>query len=146
MAAVIIGVGNPVRTDDAVGLRVARELGGCGVDVVELCAGGLRIMEAMAGYQRAVVVDAIERGGRPGSIYRFCEGQLPETRNTSSTHDGSLPAALALGRAAGLQIPAEIQFWAVEAGDVETFAETLTPAVEAAVGLVVEAIWNEVSA
>ena len=146
MATVIIGVGNPVRTDDAVGLRVARELRGRGVDVVELCAGGLRIMEAMAGYERAVVVDAIESGGPPGSVYRFGEERLPETRNTGSTHEGSLPAALAVGRAAGLRIPADLQFWAVEAGDVETFSEALTPAVEAAVGPVVEAIWSEVRA
>jgi hydrogenase maturation protease len=146
MPTVIIGVGNPVRRDDGVGLRVARELRGRGVDVVELCAGGLRIMESMAGYDRAVVVDAIESGGSAGSVYRFGEAQLPATRNTGSTHDGSLPSALALGRAAGLRIPAEIRFWAVEAGDVETFGETLTPAVEAAVGPLVEAIWREVSA
>jgi hydrogenase maturation protease len=146
VAAVIIGVGNPVRCDDGVGLRVARELRGRGVEVVELCAGGLRIMEAARGYDQAVVIDAIESGGRPGSVYRFDEETVPQTRNAGSTHAGSLVAALALGRAAGLPIPEDIRIWAVEAGDVDTFTETLTPAVQAAVRPLAETIWRELRA
>jgi hydrogenase maturation protease len=146
MTAVIIGVGNPTRTDDGVGLRVARELRGRGVDVIELCAGGLRIMEAMQGYDEAVVIDAVESGGIPGAIHRFRESDLAQTRNSGSTHDGSLALALAVGRAAGLRIPAAVRIWAVEAGDVETFSESLTPEVEAAVAPVTEAIWREMNA
>ena len=144
MRTIVIGVGNPVRTDDSVGLRVARVLRRRGAETIELCAGGLRLMEAMAGYDRAVVIDAIEGGGPPGSIRRFGEKTLPPMRNADSTHDGSLPAALALGRAAGLRIPDDIRIWAVEAGDVETFGEELTPPVEAAAGAVAEAIWKEI--
>jgi hydrogenase maturation protease len=148
MRTIIIGVGNPVRRDDGVGLLVAQELrarlaGRNSVNVVELCAGGLRLMEAMAGYDRAIVIDAIENGGPPGAVCRLEAGGLQETRNASSTHDGSLPAALALGRTAGMRLPDEICFWAVEAGDVEAFGESLTPGVEAAAGEVVEAILRE---
>lgn len=148
MPTVIIGVGNPVRTDDGVGLQVARRLrarltGSSGVDVVELSAGGLRLMEAMAGYDRAVVIDAIESGGPAGAIYRLEADGLTGSRNAGSTHDGSLPVALDLGRAAGMRIPGEIGIWAVEAGDVETFGESLTPAVGAAVNEVVESVLEE---
>jgi Ni,Fe-hydrogenase maturation factor len=41
---------------------------------------------------------------------------------------------------AGLEVPSEILIWAVEAADVETFSESLTPEVAAAVPLVVENI------
>jgi hydrogenase maturation protease len=150
MRTVIIGVGNPMRGDDGVGLQVARELrerlaGEAAVDVVELCAGGLRLMEAMAGYERAIVVDAMESGGAPGTVRRLDAGSLAETRNASSTHDGSLADALRLGREAGLRIPDDIRIWAVEAGDVATFGEGLTPRVEAAVGAVVAAVCREVA-
>jgi hydrogenase maturation protease len=149
MATVIIGVGNPLRRDDGVGLRVARELRGRlgerkDVDVVELSAGGLRLMEAMEGYDVAIVIDAIESGGPAGAIYRLDAGGLPETRNAACTHDGSLPEALAVGRAAGVRIPSDIRVWAVEAGDVETFGDTLTPEVETAARTVAESVWREV--
>ena len=84
-------------------------------------------MEAMAGYDRAIVIDAMVSGGRPGTIYRLGLEDLPKTRNTDSTHDASLPVALELGRRPGLQLPGDVRIWAVEAADVETFGERLTP-------------------
>jgi hydrogenase maturation protease len=145
VATVIIGVGNPVLTDDGVGLRIARELrqrlhGRDDVAVLERCAGGLRLMEAMTGYGRAIVIDAIESGAAAGSIHEFDAAALPVTRNLHSSHDGSLAAALEFGRAAGLGVPEEIRVWAVEAGDVETFGESLTAPVERAVSRVVDAV------
>jgi len=147
---VIVGVGNPVRGDDAVGLRIACELGirlagSKEIDVIELCAGGLRLMEAIAGYDRAVVVDASETGAAPGTVRRLDALTVAESRNLDSMHNGSLASALRLGRVAGLRLPEDIRVWAVEAGDVETFGGKLTPAVEASVEAVVEDVLREVS-
>lgn len=150
MRTVIIGVGNPVLRDDSVGLRVARELRervrGASVSVLELCGGGMRLMEAMAGFDVAIVIDAIESGGRPGTIHRLEPGSLPQTRSINSTHEGSLAAALELGRATGLRIPAEIRIWAVEAADTVTFSESLSPAVEKAVQPVVDDVLRSLRA
>jgi hydrogenase maturation protease len=145
---VIIGLGNPVLTDDGVGLRIARELGRrlagrSGVTTVELYSGGMWLMEAMAGHERAIVIDAIAGAGVPGAIHRLGPGDLPQTRTVDSTHDAGLPVALELGRSAGLQLPQDVQIWAVEAADVETFGERLTPAVERAVPLVVERVLRD---
>ncbi len=145
MRTVIVGVGNPVLTDDGVGLRVAQELerrlaGRGGVEVRQRCAGGLSLMEAMAGYERAFLIDAIESGAAAGSIHEMDTGGLPRTRNASSSHNGSLRAALEMAREAGLRIPGEIRVWAVEAGDLTTFGERLTPEVERAVPIVVDDI------
>lgn len=145
---VIIGLGNPLLADDGVGLRIAAELrrrlgGRSGVTTVELYSGGMWLMEAMAGHARAIVIDAIAGGGAAGAIRRLGLGDLPQTRTADCTHDAGLPVALELGRAAGLQLPAEVQIWAVEAADVETFGERLTPAVERAVPQVVERVLRE---
>ena len=101
---VIIGLGNPVLADDSVGLRIAAELrhrlaGRSGVTTVELYWGGMWLMEAMAGHERAIVIDAIVSGGAAGTIYRLGLNDLPRTRTTDSTHDASLPVALELGYA-----------------------------------------------
>ncbi len=150
MRTVLIGVGNPVLSDDSVGLKIAAELGARlrgnpDVATVQVCCGGLRLMEAMVGYDRAVVVDAMLSGCPAGTVHRFAEADLPPSRWIHSMHDGTLRSALALGRTAGLPLPSDIRFWAIEAADVETFGETLTPAVEQSASQVVSEILKEVA-
>ncbi len=56
---VVVGLGNPDRTDDGVGIAVVRALGEMeGVDVWESVRTGLPLAQALVGYKRALVVDA----------------------------------------------------------------------------------------
>jgi hydrogenase maturation protease len=142
----VIGLGNPLLRDDCVGLRVARELetllaGRADVEVGEDYRGGLRLMERMVGFERAIVIDAICTGAAPGTIHRLSPDAVP-TQHSASTHDLNLPTALALGRQAGAFLPAseDILLIGIEAVDVTTFGETLSPEVEAAVPLAVQAV------
>lgn len=136
----VIGLGNPILTDDAVGIRVVRMLQDAGlpadVDTLELSVGGLRLMESMIDYQHVVLVDAImTRGGVPGTVYDLALDQLPGTLNTSSAHDTNLATALHAGRRLGAALPGDehIKVVAIEVEDVLTFSEHCTPAVEAAI-------------
>ena len=146
---VVIGLGNPILGDDAVGLRVARALaaelsGVAGVVIKELHAGGLRVMDALAGFERAVIVDAMHTGAlRPGSVRRLGLGQLGEARNLASTHDTNLPTALALGAMLGLPMPREVTVFGIEALERETFGETLSAAVQRSVPRAVRLIARE---
>ncbi len=150
---VIVGLGNPLLTDDAVGLRVAAllapRLAGSTVDVIESSWGGMRFIDLLAGYDRAIVVDAIEwRHGPPGTVYRLTADEAVPTARAVSYHDVSFGTALALGRSLDIPLPAETVFFAVEVKDARTFGEALTPDVEAALPGVVERVeaqllrWN----
>lgn len=147
----ILGLGNPILTDDGVGIHVvramaARCLPGSGMTFAEASVGGLRLLDLLAGYGRVILVDAIQtRGGRPGDVYRLSLDQLPASLHSSSTHDLSLPAALALGRRLGMDLPADedVILLAVEVEDVLSFGETCTPAVTKAIPLAVEAALTE---
>jgi hydrogenase maturation protease len=150
---VIVGLGNPLLRDDGVGLRaaglLAERLAGSPVDVLQSSWGGMRFIDLLAGYDRAIVLDAIEwRRGPIGTVYRFTADQAIPTVRAMSYHDLSLGAALALGRALDIPLPAETVFFAVEAEETRTFGETLTPAVEAALPEVVRRVeaqlmqWN----
>jgi hydrogenase maturation protease len=135
--AVVIGLGNPLLTDDAVGVRAAeiltKRLAGTAVDVVQSAWGGMRFVDLLAGYDRAVIVDAIEwRHGPIGTIYRLTTDQAIPTLRAVSYHDVSLGTALALGRTLDVPLPSEVVFFAVEALETRTFGENLTPAVQAA--------------
>ena len=135
----VIGLGNPLVSDDSVGLRVAAELkkllvGRDDVDVTEDYWGGLRLMERMIGYERAVVVDAICTGAAPGTIHHLTTDSIA-TQKSASAHDVNLPTALAFGRRAGAKLPADedVRLVGIEAEDLINFNDECTPAVAAAI-------------
>jgi len=139
MKTLVLGLGNPLVRDDSVGLRVAAELkkllaGQPDVVVAEDYWGGLRLMERMVGFDRAIVIDAIQTGGVPGTIQHLAPGSIP-TQRSASAHDVNLPTALALGRQVGAHLPADedILLVAIEVEDILTFGEECTPAVAAAI-------------
>ena len=139
MRTLIIGLGNPLVTDDSVGLRVAAELREhlaerSDVTVVEDYWGGLRLMEQMVGYDRVIVIDAVCSGAPAGKIHHLAPGDMP-TQRSASSHDMTLPTALTLGRQAGLRLPENeaILLVGIEAEDILNFGENCTPAVAAAV-------------
>ncbi|HTT69071.1 MAG TPA: hydrogenase maturation protease [Gemmatimonadales bacterium] len=134
---VVVGLGNPLLTDDAVGVRaaeiLAERLAATPVDVVQSAWGGMRFVDLLAGYDRAIIVDAIEwRRGPPGTIYRLTPDEAIPTLRAVSYHDVSLGTALALGRTLDIPLPTETVFFAVEAQETRMFGEQLTPAVRAA--------------
>jgi hydrogenase maturation protease len=150
MRTLVLGLGNPLLGDDAVGLKVAalvreRLDGTPGIDVAQEEAGGLRLMERMTGYDRAVLVDAAVTGGTPGEIRRLGPDDLP-TQRTAAAHGIDLPRALALGRQLGYAMPSEVRIVAVEAESVLEFREEMTPAVAAAVEPAVAAVLEELAA
>ncbi len=150
MRTLVLGLGNSILGDDAVGLRVAalvreRLDTARGVDVLEEEAGGLRLMERMAGYDRAVLVDAAVTGGAPGTVRRLSPDELP-TRRTAAAHGVDLPRALALGRQLGYAMPSEVTIVAIEAESVLEFRDEMTPAVAAAVEPALAAVLEELAA
>ena len=142
----ILGLGNPLVTDDSVGLRVVERLkpllaDRVDVEVAEDYWGGLRLMERMIGFDRAIVVDAIQTGDRPGAIHLLTPNGIP-TQRSASAHDVNLATALEFGRRAGMALPVNdrIQLVGVEVEDVLTFGEQCTPSVQAAIPSAVEAV------
>ncbi len=156
MKTVVIGLGNPILTDDSVGIKVSRAISaylanqpGTGAEsgaivIKEVYAGGIRLMDAMTGYDRACIVDAMVTGRfRPGEMTEFGLDELCRTRNIVCTHDTNLATALELGRMLDLHLPATIRIWGIEARDVTSFGERLTEDVERAVPVAVSALLRE---
>jgi hydrogenase maturation protease len=150
MKTLVLGLGNPLIADDSVGLHVAARLaellaGRADVEVDQDFWGGLRLMERMAGYERAIVVDAICSGAPPGTIHLLRPGSMP-TQRSASAHDLNLPTALAFGRQHGVQLPRDenILLVGIEAEDVLTFSDRCTPDVQAAIPKAVDEVLRAV--
>lgn len=147
---VIIGMGNPLLCDDGVGIAVARAVAErlrhlMDLRVTELHTGGIRLMEAMAGFKRAVVVDAMLSGAAPGTVQRFDPADFITTKNTFSSHDTDFATACDLGRMAGVPLPEQVSFWGIEAREFDLFGEQFTAEVAAAVPEVVIRIVAEIT-
>lgn len=143
-------MGNTILCDDGIGIYVVRKVAerfeGDGVDFEEASVGGLRILDVVGGYDRVIMVDAIQtRDGDPGEIYRLSPQDLKLSLHAGSSHDLSLPGALALGRGMGLRLPDDEDFiiLAIEAEDVLQFAEQCTPVVQKAIPRAVDAVLAE---
>jgi hydrogenase maturation protease len=142
VTVIIIGLGNPILGDDGVGWRVAERVrawltaaGRTEVEVDCLALGGLSLMERLVGYDQAILIDATQTGQAAGTVARHDLEAWPDYASFNSTapHDASLQTALRLGRALGARLPRTVTVVGVEAERLYDFAETLTPAVEAAV-------------
>ena len=148
----ILGLGNPILTDDGVGIHVVRALsaGNLPPDVTcaEASVGGLRLLSVITGYEGVILVDSIQNAqGRSGDIYRLHPHDLKASRHVGSSHDLSLTGALNLGRSLGMPLPEDsaITIIAIQAEDVLTLSEECTPAVAAAIPHAVEAVLAELA-
>ncbi|RMF37387.1 MAG: hydrogenase maturation protease [Chloroflexi bacterium] len=148
----VLGLGNPILTDDGVGVRVAEMVKAAlppdtPIEVRHLSVGGLTLMEAMVGYERVILVDAFRRrDGTPGTIHRLTLEELravSPTQHIASPHDASLVTALEVGRRMGLPLPKEITIYAVEVENITDFGEEPTPAVARAIPRVAAAVLAE---
>jgi hydrogenase maturation protease len=144
----IVGVGNPILSDDGVGIHIARKLKELeldGVDVEELPASGLELLDMVLGYDRVVIIDAIVTdGGKPGEFHVLEEDAFERTVHGASPHGINIATALAMGRKiVPDKMPGQVFFVAVEAQDIVNVSEELTPPVVEAVPSIVERIVSE---
>ena len=148
MSTGIIGLGNPILTDDAVGIKVARRLQDIlpkEMFVVEASAGGMELVELMLDHERIILIDAImTEGGRAGDILRITPKDLTETANMNNMHNMSFKEALELWKqVAPERIPKEIIIFAIEVKDTTSFSEMMNPEIERVVPEVIEMVLKE---
>lgn len=71
----VAGVGNLLRGDDGFGVEVVRRLRQrgdlpTGVRIIEVGIGGMSLVqELFDGYDVVLIIDAVDRGGAPGTVY-----------------------------------------------------------------------------
>ncbi len=144
----VIGVGNLLMGDEAVGVRVVEyllEKGGLpeGVEAIDGGTGGLKLFPYLEGADGIVVVDAFRGGGRPGSIYTFDISEVPSrTAQKLSLHEVDLREVFSLFTLMKGRRP-EGRIVGIEPGRV-CQGIGLTPEVEASIPKAAEVVLREV--
>jgi len=147
MKALVIGLGNRDRGDDAVGLLVAKRLRGLvpkGVRVREHEGDPVALLELWKGADLIVVIDAVQSGAPPGTVQRFeaHERALPSAVTFGiSTHGVGLAETIELARSLK-KLPKRLIVYGVEGACFE-IGRGLSPEVAHAIGDVVQSVLEE---
>jgi len=136
MKTLVLGLGNDILADDAVGVLAARALAdrrGAAVDVKETAEHGLALLDHLIGYERVIFLDAIQTGSNePGTILEIDPASLSAVY-APSPHYAGLPELLAIAEGLKLDFPRHFRIFAVEIADALTLGGAMTPAVRAAI-------------
>lgn len=145
MNTLILGLGNLLLSDEGVGVHVARALAQRvlppGVSVVEAGTAFLDVLPEIETADRLLLVDAMEGGGAPGSVYRvpFQECQHPEM--LASLHGFDMSRVLFM---AGNQRSPEVTVFGVEPARLEWGTE-LSPPLQRVLPMLADVILNEIT-
>jgi F420-non-reducing hydrogenase large subunit len=139
----ILGLGNELLTDDAAGIvaiRLLREVLDDGVDLVECSLVGMALLDELIGYDRAVLIDAIQTRKHPiGTILELTPEHLGAVQ-APSPHYSGLPEVIAAAAEMDLRFPSVLRVLAIEVGDVQTLGGKMNWQVREAVEEVVSRV------
>jgi hydrogenase maturation protease len=150
---IVLGLGNPVRFDDAVGLRVAEAVERLlteepvpGVTVMTSTRAGLELIDLLSGASRAIIVDCLTLPNPvPGHVRRLTLNDVAGSARLVGAHDVTIAGAFKFAAAAGVPMPDDVEILAVEAFDTERIEEGLSPAVAAAVPALAREIYHRLA-
>jgi hydrogenase maturation protease len=138
-------MGNVLRRDDGFGVHVAKQLAQANhlplnVKLIEVGIGGIHLVhELMAGYDALIILDAMERGTRPGTLHTL-EASVPDLNTwdenqqrdfLADMHYATPARALILAKALGV-LPRKVYIIGCQPADANELGIGLSKAVERA--------------
>jgi hydrogenase maturation protease len=145
MNTLVLGIGNLLLCDEGVGVHVARALAQRelphGVSVVEAGTAFLDALPEIEKADRILLVDAMEGGSAPGSVYRVPFDQCQHPDMLASLHGFDMSRVLFM---AGNDRSPEVTVFGIEPARIEWGTE-LSPSVERVMPAVEQAILNELA-
>jgi hydrogenase maturation protease len=143
MNTLILGMGNLLLCDEGVGVHVARSLSRRdlppNVAVVEAGTAFLDVLPDIEKADRILLIDAMEGGGAPGSVYRVPFDQCQHPDMLASLHGLDLSRVFYM---AGNNRSPEVTVFGIEPSRINWGTE-LSPVVAGILPAVEEAIFKE---
>jgi hydrogenase maturation protease len=137
----ILGLGNPILSDDGVGLLLTKRLEGKipGVEIASITLAGLELLDILAGFDHVFLIDAATgTGGEPGELKEISDGT--GALHLFTSHGVNFFEILRIGRDSGLKMPEPEAVYGIEIGNATDFGTSLSPALVSALPALEEEI------
>jgi hydrogenase maturation protease len=142
----VLGIGNPIVTDDGAGLKIAQRIKDRNpeLEVIEACSGALGLLDEISGYDKLIIIDSVKtEGGQPGELYKLELEDLRPTLDHATSHGLDIASAFKLGKGLGYKMPQSVIIYAVEIKDNTNFGEECTREVAEKIPLLAQRIMAE---
>lgn len=140
-------VGNVLRGDDGFGPAVAKRLEGrlpAGAELVETGIGGVALLqELLAGCSGLVLIDAVERGAEPGTVFVLAPEIVSEGAHVPDVHLANPDRVLSMAKSMGA-LPERLLIVGCQVSEVDDFGGPLSAAVESALEVAVQRVQEAV--
>ena len=127
----VAGVGNVLRGDDGFGAAVIDRLGALppGVETIETGIGGVALLqELLAGCDGFVLIDAVERGAAPGTLFELAP-EVGEAVHVADVHLANPDRVLSMAKTMGA-LPERVRIVGCQPADVDELCQGLSQVVE----------------
>ncbi|MFW9779763.1 MAG: hydrogenase maturation protease [Candidatus Heimdallarchaeota archaeon] len=144
----ILGIGNELAGDDALGPRILREIseiGPPGIDYKQISSGGLLILESILGYEKVLIIDTIETDSLHKRILKITPEDFSNSTFLSSPHDVNFPTALELGKKTAIELmPDIIRIIGVEIPRQKEFSDQISAETQRKIPKIIKLVLEEI--
>ncbi len=152
MKTLVLGLGNDLYGDDAVGLRVVRTLkeqsalsrnpasANEEVGFEECSLTGLALLDVIIGYDALVIIDTIKKPDPLTGRIHVLDAKDLRAIPGPSPHYVSVPQMIEIGRASGVHVPSTIKVVAVEAKNIYDLGEGLSAEMQKSIPAVIRKV------
>jgi len=149
MRTLVLGLGNLVHSDDGAGIHAVQRMqtdARVPSDVVIIDGGtqGLSLLPHISGFERLLVIDAVDAGEPPGTLIRLEGRALADMPGNASVHPLGFSDLMVAMKLLG-DLPAEVVVFGVQPMSTEWSAE-LTPPVEKALSPLIDSVVAQLEA
>lgn len=146
MKTLILGIGNPILTDDGVGIKIAQQIKGGNpeLEVIEACEGAFGLLDHVIGCDKLIIIDSIKtEKGKPGEVYKIELEELKPSLDLATSHGIGIASAFKVGEGLGYKMPQSVSIYAVEVRDNTNFGEGCTKEVAERIPFIAKQILEE---
>lgn len=125
----ILGLGNPILSDDSIGLRVVDKIEELlssvnNVDFYKATSSGIALLDIISGYKRLILIDVIKIDeSEVGKLSKHDVSNFKDSIHLSSPHQLNFPTVIEFAKKIGIPIPDVIDIFTIKVEDIYTISE-----------------------
>jgi hydrogenase maturation protease len=147
----VIGIGNPLRRDDGIGIILLEKLVekkdnlSENLEYIDGGTGGMNLLHLLASYDKVLIIDAVDFKGKPGDYKIFKSNKVISQKQSIdfSTHESDMLKIIKLSKKLD-ECPDEILIFGIQPKDV-SYGQNLSDEIKQVIDLIIKNLEKEIN-